>query len=117
MGTTVELVVVHGSKHLSPRHRKLSSHSIHQHQGSHPNASSRSMHKLRRRHDAEVQHEDQRPQPPPRYLKCDYCGECGQEVFRIDSLGRPLFATSFTPMGNNIVELDESAHTMNKAEQ
>lgn len=52
-----------------------------------------------------------------RYLKCDYCGQRGQEVFPVDELGRPLFATSFTPSGNNTMEQLHSTPTMNKAEQ
>jgi hypothetical protein len=52
-----------------------------------------------------------------RYLVCDRCNEHGQEIFPIDELGRPLFSTSFTPPGKHTMEFDESAHTMNEAEQ
>ncbi|MEO8271810.1 MAG: hypothetical protein ABI557_18950 [Aureliella sp.] len=52
-----------------------------------------------------------------RYLKCDRCNERGQEVFPIDELGRPLFATSFTRPGNNTREQQDSSPTMKSSEQ
>ena len=52
-----------------------------------------------------------------RYLVCDRCNEHGQEVFRVDELGRPLFSTRFTPPGNNTLELQPPSPTMNAGEQ
>lgn len=36
-----------------------------------------------------------------RYLKCDACSQHGQEVFRVDAMGRPIFSVCFTPPGNS----------------
>ena len=52
-----------------------------------------------------------------RYLACSHCNAHGQEVIPIDELGRPLFSTSFTPPGNNLLESDKSPRTIDKREQ
>ena len=52
-----------------------------------------------------------------RYLKCNGCGQCGQEVFRVDELGRQIFTSCLTPSGKNGLEFDASALTMNEAKQ
>ena len=52
-----------------------------------------------------------------RYLKCDQCDEHGQEVFRVDALGRPLLSTSFTPLGNSEMDHQVCMPTMNRPDQ